>query len=133
MSWDIYIQDIPPDAKSISDIPDDFRPSAIGERTQLIESIQQVCPEADFSDPSHGRIEGTGFSMGLSMGDSETCTGIALFIHGGGDEAAYLVHDILAKLGLRAFDTGNGGFFSLEGGSLEGLARWRAYRDSLRD
>jgi len=32
MSWDIFVQDIPPSITSIQDIPDDFQPSVIGAR-----------------------------------------------------------------------------------------------------
>jgi hypothetical protein len=51
MSWGIFVQDIPPDARTVDDIPDSFVPAPIGQRSFIIEEIQKVAPFADFSDP----------------------------------------------------------------------------------
>jgi len=58
VSWDIFVQEIPPDVRSVEEIPNGFRPGAIGTRDEIIAGIQRVFPEADFSDPSWGKVDG---------------------------------------------------------------------------
>ena len=131
MSWDIFVQDIPRDAKSVGDIPDDFTPSVLGTRAQIIRSIERVVPGADFSRPEWGRIEAADHSIEVDMGDDEMCQSFALHVRGG-PSAAFVVHEILEELGLRGFDPSNeSGIFSLDAGSLDGLAEWRAYGDHV--
>lgn len=131
MSWDIFVQDIPPDVTSVEEMPEDFRPGFIGTRQAIIEAIRRVVPEADFSDPAWGTIAGPQYSIEVNIGAADPVTSFALHVSGG-DQAAYVVHDILAELGLRAFDPSNPtGIFALDDGSLDGLRKWRAYRDRV--
>lgn len=131
MSWDIFVQEIPPDVESVAEISGEFRPGPIGTRASIIEAIRRVVPDADFSDPSWGKIDGPAYSIEVNIGADDPVTSFALHV-GGGDQVVYVVHDILAELGLRAFDPSNpSGIFSLDDGSLEGLRGWRAYRDRV--
>ena len=66
MSWDIFVQDIPDEARAVRDIPDDFEPRPLGSRTEVIRRIPEVVPTADFSDPSWGTVEGPDFSIELN-------------------------------------------------------------------
>ena len=54
MSWDIFVQHFPANAKTVADIPSDFKPAPIGDRTTIIEKIKDIVPSADFSDPTWG-------------------------------------------------------------------------------
>ena len=45
MSWDIFAQDFPRDAKTVADIPQDFKPAAIGARSEVIGKIKEVVRE----------------------------------------------------------------------------------------
>lgn len=45
MSWDTFVQDLPPGIASISDIPDDFEPSPIGLRSDIIAKVSALYPE----------------------------------------------------------------------------------------
>ncbi len=129
MSWDIFVQEIPPDVRLVEEIPASFRPGTIGTRDEIIEGIQRVFPEADFSDPSWGKVDGPTYSIEVNIGADDPVTSFALHVRGG-DQAAYVVHDILTELGLRAFDLSHPtGIFALDAGSLEGLREWREYRD----
>jgi len=106
MSWDIFVQDIPSDVKQISDMHErhrNFKPSPIGARSEIIKRIKEIVPEADFSNPAWGVIDGERFSIEVNMGDAEECKGFALHVRGG-DAAAYVVSEILDSLDLRAFD-----------------------------
>lgn len=78
MSWDVFVQDLPQEAKSAADIPADFRPASIGKRSAIIEKIREVFPTADFSDPSWGRINGDNWSIEVNIGANEDCGGFAL-------------------------------------------------------
>jgi hypothetical protein len=130
MSWDIFVQDLPADARSVDDIPSDFRPAPIGKRSTLIEKIKEVVPIADFSDPSWGRIDGDGWSIEVNMGNEEDCSSFALHIRGG-DTAVGVVAEILQHLRLRALDTQAGGFFTADAGAIDSFRKWRAYRDQI--
>ena len=132
MSWDIFVQDIPLTAKSVSEIPANFEPRLLGTRAEIIARIRDVVPVADFTSPSWGLIEGAGFSIEVSMGNREEVRGFAFHVRGG-EIAASVLADILQHLGFRAFDpSSETGMFN-PGDSACGLRGWREYRDSIVD
>ena len=130
MSWDIFVQDLPRDARSTADIPADFRPKSIGKRADVIRKIRELLPEANFSDPSWGRIEAEDWSIEVNIGDSEECKSFALHVRGG-DAVVGVVAGILAHLDLRALDSQTGEFFVAGPEALESFQKWRAYRDQV--
>jgi hypothetical protein len=129
MSWDVFAQDLPADARTVDDIRQDFVPAPIGSRSEIIRKIKEVVPFADFSDPSSGEIEGEGFSIDVSTNGDEEVTCVAFSVRGN-DRAAGIISEILTKLNLRALDSGTGDFFDHER-AAEGLQRWRQYRDQI--
>jgi hypothetical protein len=131
MSWDIFVQDIPPGLTVAADMPDDFMPKSLGARREIIAKIQSVVPTADFSDAAWGLIDGPGFSIEVNLGKKEDVDGFAFHVRGG-DMAAFIVADILAHLGLRAFDMGSdSGLFSIGPDGSDGQKKWREYRDTV--
>ena len=131
MSRDIFVQDIPPEIRSLEDIPSDFQPALIGRRSEIISRILDVVPFADFSDPSWGRIDGSTFSIEVNIGASDSVRHFAFHARGD-DMAAAVITDILLHLGLRAFDPqAPNGIFDLEVDPTIGLRKWRAYRESV--
>jgi hypothetical protein len=130
MSWDIFVHDLPADAKTIADIPDDFRPASIGPRQTVIAKIREVVPDANFSDPSWGLVDGEGWSIEVNLGANEECDGFAFHVRGG-DEAAGVVAAIVEHLGLRAIDAQTGEFFVAGPEAVASLSKWRAYRDRV--
>ena len=130
MSWDIFVFDMLRGAKAVEDIPADFKQAPISRRSDVIAGIRQVVPEADFSRPSWGSIEGDGWSIELNMGDEEECDGFAFHVRGG-DAAVGVVAAILSHLDLRAVDSCTGDFFAAGPESLESFRKWRAYRDRV--
>ena len=130
MSWDIFVFDMPREAKTVEDIPGDFKQAPIGRRSDVIARIRQVVPEADFSRPAWGLIDGDGWSIELNMGDQEECDGFAFHVRGE-DAAAGVVAAILSHLGLRAVDSGTGEFFVPGLESIESFRKWRAHRDRV--
>src|SRR5258708_5699610 len=120
MSWDIFVQDIPPGISAAADMPDDFVPKSLGPRCVIIDKIRTVVPNADFTDPTWGRIDAPDFSIEVNLGDNEEVDGFALHVRGG-DMAAFVVADILEQLGLRAFDMDSDtGLFSIGPNGSEG-------------
>ena len=129
MSWDIFVQDIPDDVRSVNDIPNHFVPAPVGKRTELIKQIKEVAPFADFSDPAWGKIDGKGFSIEVNLGEDEEVDGFAFHVRGN-DVAAGLISEILAHLNLSAFDSGTGDLFD-HTNAAEGLKKWREYRNYI--
>ena len=131
MSWDIFVQDIPKDAVSVADIPDDFEPSSIGERQEIIGKIRSIIPTANFKDPAWGIIDGPDYSIEVNLGKDEILDGFALHIHGG-SLSPFLVDEILSCLGLRAFDLNSeSGIFSIGPDGSEGQKSWSEYRERI--
>lgn len=131
MSRDIFVQDLPRNAKRTADIPEDFRPRAIGKRAEIIAKIHEVVPGADFSDPAWGTIDGADWSIEINMGEEEVCRGFAFHVRGDG-AAPHVIAAILEHLGLRALDPSQpGGFFEAGPQARASFARWRAFRDQV--
>jgi len=131
MSWDIFVQDIPRSVQNLKDMPSDYKREPIGKRSHLISAIQEVVPNADFSNPAWGVIEGPGYSLEINMGDDEDVTGFAFHVREG-DDAAFLVADVLDHLGLRAFDpSSETGIFGVAEDPRSSLRKWRMYRDHV--
>lgn len=130
MSWDIFVQDLPSGIRSIKEIPADFKPRPIGSRAEIIKKILEACPDADFSDPTWGVIEGSGYSIEVSIRAEEACMGFALHVRGG-EVVTGVIAAILDRLDLRAIDPeSDTGLFDCE--AAEGsLRKWQAYRDQV--
>lgn len=130
MSWDIFVQDLPTNAQSVRDIPDDFEPRPLGSRAEVVRRIHEVVPSANFSDPSWGTFNGPGFSVEFNVGDADEVDAIALHVRGG-DPAAGFVADLLVRCGWRALDTASESGFFDPANVVESIRRWRAYRDQV--
>ena len=130
MSWDIFVQDLPSEAKTVADIPSSFRPSLIGKRSEIIARIIGIIPSADFTDPSWGMIDGEDWSIEVNLGQEEDCGHFSLHVRGG-DAAVGAVAAILRQLNLRALDSQTGGFFAADGDAIESFRQWRQYRDQV--
>jgi len=131
MSWDLFVQDLPRDARTVDDIPDGFRPLPIGQRSDVIKAIQAVVSEADFTDRSWGKIEGDGYSIEINLGDEEVLNSFAIHVYGGG-RAPQVVAAILRRLGVRALDPGSeSGFFEAGASSQESFEKWQRFRNKV--
>ncbi|MFO0808883.1 MAG: hypothetical protein U0746_09690 [Gemmataceae bacterium] len=127
MSFDVFVQDLPPDARTVADIADDFTPKPIGRRADILAGILRAAPAAAFADPTWGVIDGPGYSIEVNIGPEEVLDSFAFHVRGG-PEALFVVADILRELGLRAIAPGTeSGFFELaELGPA--YAQWQVYR-----
>jgi len=130
VSWDIYVMDLPADARTLADIPHDYKPGPLMPRAELIEGISRVVPDVDFSDPTWGVIDGPGFSIEVSIRADDPVESFSFHVRGG-DMAAAVVADILDHLGLQAVDPQTkSGLFDRET-AVASLTAWRAYRDRV--
>jgi len=127
VSFDVFVQDLPPDARTVADIPDDFAPKPIGRRADIVAGILRAAPATSFADPTWGVINGPGFSIEVNIGPEEVLDSFAFHIRGG-QETLFVVADILRELRLRAIAPGtDSGFFEpLELGAA--YTAWQAYR-----
>ncbi|MBK6626523.1 MAG: hypothetical protein IPJ87_16175 [Flavobacteriales bacterium] len=114
MSWDIYIQDLPP-VRSANEIPEHFRPRPIGERDLLAARIRKVFPMADAQDGDWFFVNAPGMdlSLQLHLEDASQVRYILVHVHGGPQSAAGIAA-LLRELGLRALDTATGDLFDAE-------------------
>lgn len=112
MSLDIFVQNMPAQAMSLDDVPDDYEPGVLGTRSELISQIHSVAPHAEFSDLGWGTIEHPDYSIDVNLGDDELVTGFTLQARGE-PSAATMVGKILVGLGRRGVDTSTGEFFDL--------------------
>src|SRR5258706_15745056 len=103
MSWDIFVQDLPPDARTIREIPDQFKPSPLGARSALIQQIRSIARPAAFTDPAWGSLDAPTFSVEFSLGSGELGRSFALHVRGD-DPVSGFVSALLAHLGYRALD-----------------------------
>jgi hypothetical protein len=128
MSWDVFVQDLPKNARSVEDIPQDFRPNPILPRSRIFEVFKEVAPFTDFSDPNWWRVQCDVFSIEVNINAEDPSCGFTLHIRGSG-EAAGFVSEILQRLGVRALDSSSDtGLFDFEK-SNESFRKWQAYRD----
>ena len=130
MSFDIFVQDIPVDLKSVNDMPDDFAPQPIGARSSVLSAIRKVAPEVEFARSGWGTINGDGYSIEVNLGLDDPVIGFAFHLRGS-EDGLFLVADILAALGVRAFAPGTAsGLFEVDR-ACEAFSRWRAYRNRV--
>ncbi|HSP17510.1 MAG TPA: hypothetical protein VLV78_22385 [Thermoanaerobaculia bacterium] len=125
MSWDIFIQQFPDGARTVSEIPDTFTAGPIGRRSDLIAKIRSVLPDADFTDPAWGVLDGHDYTIEFGLGDEDPLYGITLHVRGS-DAVLPSVTKVIDALGLRAIDSWTGEFFD-PGVAAHSLARWRNY------
>lgn len=131
MSWDVFVQDLPRDAKTIDDVAKDFAPGPLPcTRTQVIAAIADIVPFADFSDPAWGKIDDEVCQMDVNLGNAEALDSFAFHVYGG-SYCAVIIAQVLQRLGLRALDPQSDTGFFEPGTSSESFERWRRYRDQV--
>jgi hypothetical protein len=79
-------------------------------RSQWIDRIQRAAPEADFSDPALGVIDGGAWSIEVSLARTETVDCIGFHLRGEAG-AAEVVAAVLEDTGLFAYDAEAGAVF----------------------
>lgn len=106
MSRDIFVQDIPTAARSVSNIPDDWRPRPLSfDAADIIGAVRELAPSADFTDPAWGHVELPGIDIEVDLAGARLSEGFTLHVRASDRAGADLfIARLLDRLGVRAFD-----------------------------
>jgi len=130
MSFDIYVQDIPLDAVSADDIPDNFEAQPLGPRSIILAAIQAAAPNVQWPEPGTGTIQGYNYTIEIELGRNDPVDEFAFFVRGSRDGLTVIAR-ILDTLGLRAIAPDcDGGIFEL-GNAEMAFDRWRGSSDPV--
>ncbi len=121
--------DLPLGAKTVAEISNDYRPNPLGPRSELIDRIRKMLPDANFKDPTWGIFDGPGFSIEFNKGSKEICDSFMLHVRGGGS-AMTVVGRLLQHLAVRGIDCQTGDFF-VHDAAEESFAKWQTFRDQV--
>jgi hypothetical protein len=132
MSWDIFVQDLPGGISSVAEIPDNFEPGPIGQRSEIIAKLSALYPECNFTDPSWGTLELPGCWIEFNLGPADNFRSFAMHVRGD-ERAPAVVGRIIAELGLPALDpcSASGLFETDPVLQLESFTSWRNYRSQI--
>ncbi len=126
MCWDVTIYKFPGDVENVAELNDDFKLTALAPRTQVVESLKQLFPEADVSDLSWLVVDHKEFKIEISTGHAESCLGLTL--HVSGEECPLKeVIKIAQYFGARAFDMTAYQFLDRMNDPASGFEQWRKY------
>ena len=129
MSWDVFIQDLPPEAHRVSDVPDEFHARPLGPRDEVISRIRSKYPDADYSDKAWVKLQRHGYMIDIGIGDDDPVTGVTLHVRGS-DDAVGAVVKLIDAIGGRALDSWTGEFFD-QASALHSIRRWRDYLEEI--
>jgi hypothetical protein len=106
VSRDIFIQDIPPNIRSVEELPDSWRPSPLPfGHAEVVAAVRELVPSADFTDPTWGRVEILGAAIEVNVSDKPQIDSFALHVRAADQSAAdQFVAQLLDRLNVRAFD-----------------------------
>ena len=106
MSRDIFIQDIPPNIRSVEEIHDSWRPSPLPfGLAEVVAAVREIVPSADFTDPTWGQVEIPGAAIEVNVSDEPQLDSFALHVRAADQAAAdQFVAQLLDRLNVRAFD-----------------------------
>jgi hypothetical protein len=135
MSWDLFVMALPAGIVSIGDIPKDYKPPALGTRSEIIAKISSVFPQTDFSDPSWGILNVPGCIIEFSMGSKPEVDHFAMHARGVGKACPDTVAAILVKLDMRAIDLGSeSGIFEQDPKlRYKSFEHWQSFRSQVHD
>lgn len=129
MSWDVFIQHLPAEAKRVADVPDGYEGEPLGTRSEVISRIRSRFPEADFHDAEWGKIARDDYAIDITMNGDDPVTGLTLHVRGG-DDAVNAVSEIIEVLNARGLDSWTGELFD-PAVAVHSIRRWRAYVEEL--
>jgi hypothetical protein len=102
VSLDVIVQDIPAEAASPREIPDDFQPQGLGlTGTDVLNAARAVGGSLDVSDPTWVHWTGPGYEIELSLDDPNRS--FALHCRGDADACRAAAAALVDRLGVRAF------------------------------
>jgi hypothetical protein len=132
MSWDLIVFDFP-DPMSAPDtglaiIPDDWMPPSMGSSESVRAKISGALPEVDWTDPSWGNFDGSGFSLEFGMGKEETISSFSIFARGNATQAVLM---LVSATGWRILDLSSGKWMHASSNPDEGREAFQSYLHSV--
>lgn len=125
---------LPVEFQEVDDIPIDYEPAPIGDWSGLVALLQDLFPGARLDSWGNVVVDGQGYSIEIGVGrrEEQEVTMISFQVRGSGDEVVNRIADALDHLGLRAIETGSGGFFDRDS-AMQAFGQWQRYRDHVVD
>ena len=132
MSYDVYVFGLPPGIRSTDELmayPEHERVRPLGTRELVLRTLTGLFPEAEFSNPSWGRLQTEFGSMEISIGQDDPVQCIAL-----GLRATPAIMPVVKRLGTvpgwTVIDQ-TGVILRPDDPSIGGMAAWLGYRDQV--
>jgi hypothetical protein len=98
---DVIVEDIPAEAASPREIPDDFQPPRLGlTGAEVLNAARAVGGSLDTSDPTWVQWTGPGYEIELSLDDPDRS--FALHCRGDADACQAAAAGLVERLGVRA-------------------------------
>ncbi|MGW3493099.1 hypothetical protein [Streptomyces sp. NPDC001020] len=129
MSWDVLLLRLPDDVTSMQCLPDEYEPTPLGRRDDILATVTRAVPEADLSDPTWGEILGPTWSMELNIGSEDPVDSVMLHIRGSGDDVLTTVFRLAEALCCKVFDCAEGDLITP--GQTSGWHTFQQFRDRV--
>jgi hypothetical protein len=104
MSWDVFLQKFPQEARQPQEVPDNYVASAIGSRAEVASALRELFRDVECANDSCVTVQNSSFAMEIILGDEEPCSQLLLHVHSEGQGARKAILRIAERLGLRAID-----------------------------
>lgn len=127
MRWDVVVfgPDIPLAGKGGRAIfHDGWHPKSMGSRSQVAQALSEIWPQIDWSDPTWGILDGSGYCLEIALGRDDTVLTFTIFARGHATEP---ILDMLNGTGWRGLDTATGNWMHLTADADEGRRRFQGF------
>jgi hypothetical protein len=128
MSWDVLFQDLPNNAKQLSDIDESYVPSSLCKRSYYEKMILELFPNANQTDKSWIILDNQDYSIEFSSGSDDPMESLMLHIRGN-EKALEVVNKIHDYTNWKAIDCSMGDLIDFDNNPDEGFRKWREFRD----
>jgi hypothetical protein len=112
MTWDVYLMRFPREWRTVTDIPEDYRPEPIAGRSVVHALLRATVPAIDLTNAAWGALDGDGWSMDVDIGDEDPVVSVMLHIRGGRADLLPVINAIAKALDCRPLDCSTGRFFT---------------------
>lgn len=130
MSWDVYLMKVPENINSMEQLDDEFDPQPLGDRDEILCTMKELYPTADFSDTEWIILDTNDYSMEFAVSGNDPVDSITVFIHGN-ENCIDVVEKICDRMGWKAVDTGTGDFMDFSDNKEGGFREWNNYKNQV--
>ncbi len=130
MSWIACLLTLSPNAKTLDDIPYDYKPEPLGSVAEVLSLISELFPDVDCSDPTWLRLDREDYIVEFMIGSEEPVTSIGFRPHGC-DSFMDALQLLCEQTGCRAIDTSDGALIDFNDNPMQGFHCWREYAQQV--